>query len=307
MELRKREFKALRVSLTSQCNLSCYYCVAHDNRQYNKIVQNDWKLLGKRIILLDQILKLRKIRFTGGEPTLYPHLLELITYIKNNSSTPLYLTTNGILLKNILKNISHDTFKHINLSIDALNPEIYYQITHSYGLDMVLDAFYYGIQQGFHFNINTVVLNNINTNQIVPIATWAKSFGVTIRFIEFMNMGIHYNKSSDLFFSNQKVLNILKDQFSLKELPREPHATAYYYHDPENWKVGFISNQSHPFCSDCDRLRMDANGKLYGCITQKIGFNFPENINDSNYWNNLLKQKQEKFNGSPIPMIIMGG
>ncbi|MEJ5265968.1 MAG: GTP 3',8-cyclase MoaA [Bacteroidales bacterium] len=301
-----REFKTLRVSLTTNCNLSCYYCVAYERlpQQANK---HSWQELAKKVLTIDQTLQLRKIRLTGGEPTLYPHLIELVSYLKEHTTTPIYLTTNGVLLKKILQNIPVNTFECINLSIDAIDPEIFYRITHAYALENVLEAFYFGIEHGHRFKINTVVLNNINVDQIVPLARWAKTYNVPIRYIEFMNMGVHYQKFKNYFFSNQRVLEILKSHFELTPSPREPHATAQYYKDPEGWQVGFISNHSHSFCSDCDRLRMDVNGKLYGCINQKEGLYFPENVGDEQFWKTLIRQKNNHFIGSPLPMIFIGG
>jgi len=122
-----------------------------------------------------------------------------------------------------------------------------------------------------------------------------------------MNMGVHYQKFKDYFFSNSWVLEILKKNFELSPLPREPHATARYYIDPEGWQVGFISNHSQSFCSDCDRLRMDVHGKLYGCITQSEGLPFPQKIDDVQYWKILIQYKKNHFKGSTVPMIFIGG
>ncbi len=301
-----RKFKTLRVSLTTHCNLHCYYCVGNTNiiSQKNKY---DWKSLAEKILQLDEFLKLKKIRFTGGEPTLYPNLNELVTYIKKHTDTPLYLTTNGVLLKNVLIKLPTGTFKEINLSLDAICPEIFYKITRSYALDTILEAFDFGKLNGETFKINTVILRNFNENQILPLAQWAKSNNVTIRYIEFMNMGAHYNNKNSLFYPNTQVLAELQNVFQLYPLPKKIGDTAVYYQDHDNWKVGFISNQSQPFCSDCDRLRIDIHGKLYGCITQKEGMDFPENIHDIDFWNKLIKNKNSVFKGSPVPMIFIGG
>lgn len=316
-----RSFKTLRVSLINTCNLACSYCVEGDSKNLSNedVVlisskgEDEYKgcsfeQLASLISRLNNILKFETIRLTGGEPTLYRDIVPLINAILP-LEVPIKLTTNGYLLKSLLQKVDNKVFKSINISLDALNEDVFYQISRRKNLNKILDAIDYALIKKIEIRINCVVINGVNQNQIIPLLEYAGNRNIVIRFLELMKMG-HYHKKnfeSD-FFSEFQILNIIKSKYKISKLPRRASSTANYWQTENGFTFGIIANETEPFCHDCNRLRLDSEGNIYGCLSNGHPISILKSQDLEHSLMLAMSQKQTvKFKGSTLSMLKIGG
>ncbi|WP_299250282.1 GTP 3',8-cyclase MoaA [uncultured Cytophaga sp.] len=305
-----REFKTLRVSLTSLCNMSCVYCVApgsiHETTNKNKLTTTEYlSIIGK----IHAKVGLKTIRLTGGEPLLFSEINLLIKGIVELGITDIKLTTNGLRLLSKIDDLVTAGLRSINISLDALDPTVFKNITNVSNIRLVLDGVDAAVNKGVEVKINTVVLKGINDHQIIPLLEYASSRNIAIRFLELMKMGyLHYNET-DHFFSMQEIVDKIASVTSIAKMDRATSNTATYWQTSKGVVFGIIANESEPFCSDCNRLRLDSFGNIYGCIsaTEGIAINNVEGDGLVDSLNRALHQKQQRFTGSEISMKHIGG
>lgn len=314
-----RRFRKLRISLLNQCNFSCNYCVAPSN----SIENNDsLKLVNGDVLSADNIFSIVKaihkvnpldeIKLTGGEPLLYHNFTKLVGLLNKLKIEKTSITTNGQFLKPLAKELSHLGIKNINVSLDAVESELFYEITKKDAFEKVIDGILTAKSFGIQVKLNAVIMRGINDNQINLLIDFAKENGLTVRFLELMKMGYLYRDNKGLFFSENDILKKIAEKHHIKKEERKEHATANYWEMEDGFKFGIIANESSPFCKDCDRLRLDSSGKIYGCICSVNGIDIkPVLDNESELIEKLRKalyQKQPvKFSGSPISMKQIGG
>ncbi|MDD4991705.1 MAG: radical SAM protein [Paludibacter sp.] len=269
-----RTFKKLRVSLTHECNYACLYCA--DGSKNNSPVSKNY--VRKQTILpvsellqlienLNNELALETIRLTGGEPMLHPELLTIVAGIKKLNVGKIAMTTNGHMLYSKVEQLRDAGLTSINISLDALDVETFKKMSRNPGLENVLRSIDAAIDCGLEVKLNTVVLNGVNNHQIVPLLDFAMSKNILIRFLELMPMGPLHHSYKELFFSEKQMLNTISEQYEIHALPKENHATAHYWSILGQQTFGIIANDSTPFCKDCDRLRLDSYGNIYGCLS----------------------------------------
>lgn len=305
-----REFKTLRVSLTSLCNMACVYCVTpgvvqSPNKEavlttieYLSIIEKIHKQVG-----------LKTIRLTGGEPLLFNEISILIKGIVALGITDIKLTTNGLRLSAMLDDLVDAGLRSVNISLDALDPTVFRSITKVQNIRLVLDAINNAIQKGLEVKINTVVLKGVNDHQIIPLLEYASSRNISIRFLELMKMGyLHYNET-DHFFGMDDIVEKISSVTSIAKMDRASSNTATYWQTSKGMVFGIIANESEPFCSDCNRLRLDSFGKIYGCISATEGIDVKTSADAvlTEALQTALVQKQEHFTGSEITMKYIGG
>jgi cyclic pyranopterin phosphate synthase len=311
-----RAFKTLRVSLINKCNMSCVYCVA-PNATFELVSKTpdvqtllnleDYILYIKKI---HQTVGLKEIKLTGGEPLLFKPIEQLIAAIYQMGIPEVSLTTNGILLLQKLDALKKSGLKKINISLDAIDPETFYSITKYKSIRTIIDGIEAAIHQGFEVKINMVVLNTINEHQIIPMLEFAQSRNIKVRFLELMRMGYLHYTSDTYFFSLENILNKIKQFTTVRELPRMSNATATYWSGANGWHFGIIPNESKPFCEDCDRLRMDQYGKLYGCLSTINSYTMHPHFTKYEMQQVLMdamKDKKDAFEGSELSMKYIGG
>ena len=154
-------------------------------------------------------------------------------------------------------------------------------------------------------------MKGTNDHQIIKLFEYCKERNIAIRFLELMQMGHLYHNFEQLFFSEAEIVNTLAQHYDLTPMKRAPNATAKYWITDDYYKFGIISNVSDPFCNDCNRLRLDSYGNIYGCLSD----NNPINISDYLYDEQKVKekltqalaQKKTKFSGSELSMLHIGG
>lgn len=309
-----RTFRTLRVSLLQHCNLGCVYCVAGEDElkqanasQGSLPVDELLSIIGR----LRESLPLETVRLTGGEPLLYPGLLPLIRGIRTMGIPAVRLTTNGFLLERLALPLKEAGLDTLNVSLDAIDEEVYFRMSRRHSVTRIIGGIDAAIAAGLKVKINTVVMKGMNDSQLLPLLEFAFARGVRIRFLEVMAMGHLHDHAGRYLVTQEEILQIIGNRYRLIPQPRAVAATARYWNTEEGHSFGIIANESEPFCSDCDRLRLDSSGHIYGCLSsnQPIGLGLAETATD---WDGKLEQalaqKQPlRFVGSDLSMLRIGG
>ena len=266
----KRNIDYLRVSLTSNCNLRCQYCMPEQ-----KIKQTEEMLSQKNLIHLVELISstgIKKIRLTGGEPLLYPNIEDLIIRFKAiQGIEKIVLTTNGILLSNKVDVLKKAGISGINLSLDCIDKDLFREITRGGDIDKVILGIKLDKKENIPLKINSVIMQGINKKEIIPLIEFANDNKIDLRFIELMPMNVAKNfkavKEDDL-----KAI-ISKKYGALKQIDVFEGPAHYYQVENLSIKIGFISALSHKFCANCNRLRLTSTGILKPCLHYNSGVN----------------------------------
>ena len=310
-----RTFRTLRVSLLQHCNLACVYCVSGEDELSRADVAGDSRSLQADELLqmirrLHQQLKLTNVRLTGGEPLLYPGLAPLIAGIRELGVRSV-MTTNGFLLERQAALLRKAGLEAINVSLDAVDEAVFFQMTRRHSAARVISGIDAAMEAGLDVKLNAVMMKGVNDQELLPLLDLAASRGLRIRFLELMAMGHLHDRAARHFLSQEEMLGIIGERHLLEPMPRVASATANYWRTAEGHVFGIIANQSQPFCRDCDRLRLDSSGRIYGCLSsnEPIGLD-PEDTEEE--WEQKLKQallqKQPlRFTGSELSMLRIGG
>ncbi len=273
-----RRINYLRISLTQYCNYSCIYCKSGSPvKQINLFSPDEF------LFIIQSVIEegIDNIRFTGGEPLAYPFFKELSEKIKNINAN-FFITTNGFFLDKFYDSLKH--YKAINISLNTLNKEQYKYIT---GVD-ALDKIIYNINNlkytSVKIKINTVLLNDINTDQIIPLIDFSIKNNIPVRFIEFMPTALN-KEFKQYYFSNARTREIIEEKYGILMPLKQPlgNGPAEYYTDRnKSFIVGFISYLSHPFCDKCNRIRILSDGTILPCLISPIKFSATEAIKSRN-------------------------
>lgn len=261
----------LRVSVTDRCNIRCFYCMPADDVTFMK---RDLLLTFEeieRVVRVGAGLGINKIRLTGGEPLVrrdLPVLVEKLAVI--DGIQDIGITTNGILLPEQAQSLYDAGLRRINVSLDALDPVRFKEITRRDGYEKVIEGIKTAQDVGFDsVKINAVSIKGMTEDQIVPFGKFARETGVELRFIEFMPLDADNAWERDKVLFAADIIKILsRDIMPLK--PLGPHdvnapATDYEFEDGVG-RVGLIASVSRPFCHNCNRFRLTADGKLRNCL-----------------------------------------
>jgi cyclic pyranopterin phosphate synthase len=310
-----RSFSKLRISLTNTCNLACTYCVSDKKEKLDKSVSNSKFLTNIEYIgvvksLLNHV-PINTIRLTGGEPLLYRDIVALVSGIKNVGVEKIKMTTNGSLLKSLVQSLYKAGLNSINISLDAMEEESFYKISRRRNLKSILDGIDKALDLGISVKINSVIMKGVNEDQILPLLNYAGERKISIRFLELMSMGHMAYEHDKYFYSENEILNKIAKEHVCFPIEREKSATANYWITEQLQEFGVISNISHPFCSDCDRLRLDSYGNIFGCLSSNESISVMDCLNDDEEMKKrlvvALGQKQNAFKGSSMSMKSIGG
>jgi cyclic pyranopterin phosphate synthase len=216
-------------------------------------------------------LGVNKLRITGGEPLVRADLPALIGEL---ASVPgirdIAMTTNGVLLADQIDALKHAGLKRLNISLDGLREETFQRISRRSGLDRVLEGIFAAQRVGFEkIRLNAVAIRGITEDEIVPLGEFARRHGLELRFIEFMPLDAENNWCDDQVLSGSEIRDALENAFGRllpieRTDPSQP-ATDYRFEDGIG-VIGFINPVTQPFCSDCNRLRITAEGKIRNCL-----------------------------------------
>lgn len=262
----------LRVSLLSACNLRCSYCLP-PGKQRPTVSAPEEKV--RAAIRFLHGFGIRKIRFTGGEPTLSESLTNLISFIKTiDTDLRTAITSNGVLLASKSRDLSAAGLDSINISLDTVDAEKFRALTGRDCLKQVISGIDAAVEHIGDVKLNCVLIRGVNDDEAEKLILFADGRGLDIRFIEFMPN--RYSAPGDArYISSDTIRDRLPWEF--RPVPGNPSNTARYYSSPSlGVKVGFIDSVSHPFCSACDRIRLAADGFLYTCLYEPNGINLFE-------------------------------
>ncbi|WP_019415025.1 GTP 3',8-cyclase MoaA [Paenisporosarcina sp. TG20] len=276
----RRPIRDLRISVTDRCNFRCSYCMPKE------VFGDDYVFLPKQDLLsfeeIHRLTKLfvslgvKKIRLTGGEPLMRRGLPELVEKILSvDGVEDIGLTTNGLLLGHLAQPLYDAGLRRLNISLDALDPELFGKLN-GRGVSPVhiLKQINYAIEVGFEIKVNMVVQKGVNDCEILPMASYFKERGITLRFIEFMDVGNDNGWSFKKVVTKKEILERLQSAYNLEPVDKDyfGEVAKRYRYEGRDTQVGFITSVSESFCSSCTRARLSSDGKFYTCLFATAGF-----------------------------------
>ena len=296
----ERNIDYARISLTDKCNLRCVYCMPEDKVYENNLINdtlsfNDYKFI---INGLSQV-GIKKIKFTGGEPLLYPHLIELIKYAHYECNIDdISITTNGIGLNEIAYELKRSGLKSVNISLDSLKSYKYKSITRGGNLTDVLKSINRCLELGIKVKINCVVIKRFNDDEVYDFIEMANYYPIDVRFIELMPLG-----EGEYFYENGyfNISNFINDIDELYKIEDEKGSTARLYQAKyAKGRIGIITPISCQFCNTCNRIRITSDGKIKLCLHSNEETDIRYYLNKPMIFKEVLKEiilkKPDKHN-----------
>ena len=263
-----RSITDLRLSVTDRCNFRCQYCMPAEGLPW---LERDAVLHFEeieRVVALLATMGIRSLRLTGGEPLVrrdFPRLAAKLAPLVEDLS----VTTNGYLLERDAAALVEAGINRFNVSIDSLQRDRFFAMTRRDALPQVLrglDALA-AHPEAHPIKINAVALRGFTETEVLPFAHFAREHPFEVRFIEYMPLDGDRAWTRDQVLTGAEVRAIIEAELPLEAEPREPSATARVYRFADGrGRIGFINPVSEPFCDDCDRIRLTADGKLRTCL-----------------------------------------
>jgi cyclic pyranopterin phosphate synthase len=272
-----RQFKDLRISVTDRCNFKCFYCKSARGVDY---VERSHLLTYEEIERLARILVargIRKIRLTGGEPLLRKNLELLVSKLSPiDGLQDLALTTNAFNLDERAGELRRAGLHRITVSLDSLQPQKFYEITKSRDFDKVMAGIEAAKSQHLEpLKVNCVVVRGVNDDEILDFADFARRSEISVRFIEFMPMDEDEKWDLERVVTGDQILEVIADRYELVPIgvvDSSVTARSYQFSDSSG-TVGVINPVSEPFCGECSRLRLTADGKFRLCLFSDREYN----------------------------------
>jgi GTP 3',8-cyclase len=260
----------LRVSVTDRCNFRCQYCMPAEGLPWlERSEVLTFEEIARLVGLLSE-LGVRAVRLTGGEPLVrrdLPRLVEMLRAVEGVED--LSITTNGYLLERDAEALVRAGVMRFNVSIDSLQRDRFYALTRRDALPRVLAGLeaLARFPEAHPIKINAVALRGVTEHEALAFAELARSTHYEVRFIEFMPLDADRAWSIDQVLTGAEVRAIIEQRWALEPEPREPGATARTWRFADGrGRLGFVSPVSEPFCADCDRIRLTADGRLRTCL-----------------------------------------
>ena len=265
-----RSHSDLRISVTDRCNIRCFYCMPETGAEFAPVSS----LLSfpeiVRFVKTALPLGIDKIRITGGEPLVRPGLPDLISALNAlYGIRDLALTTNAVLLAGAAQALHDAGLRRLNIHLDTLDRQRFRQIARRDDLSRVLAGIEAALRAGFDVvKINAVAIKGLTEPDIVPLVRFAKQRGIEVRFIEFMPLDGQHLWTSGKVLTADDMIAVLEEEFGALTpvADADPRAPATEYAFADGYRVGFIASVSRPFCLNCNRLRLTADGKLRYCL-----------------------------------------
>ena len=262
-----RRIDYMRVSITDRCNLRCRYCMPEDQ----PFIEHDQILRYEEIIRICRAatkLGVRNIKITGGEPLVRRGCCELIEQIKALPGIEhVTVTTNGVLLEEVVPRFREIGVDGVNISLDTLRPDVYAKITGRDSFDAVWRGLCAAVDAGLRVKINCVPLSGVNEDELCSLAMLARDWPVDVRFIEMMPIG--YGRKYCGEETEDHVRHLLEGAYGKADSLSGRFGngpSTYMQLEGFKGKIGFISAISHKFCEDCNRVRLTSEGFLKPCL-----------------------------------------
>jgi cyclic pyranopterin phosphate synthase len=268
-----RTLRDLRISVTDRCNFRCVYCMPKE------VYGRDHRFLERRDLLtfeeIERLARLfvrygvRKLRLTGGEPLVRREIERLVAQLATIPDIDLTMTTNGSLLPRKARLLADAGLRRITVSLDSLDDTTFRAMNDvDFPLERVLAGIEAAAAVGLAVKVNTVVKRGVNEKSVLPLARYFRGSGHTLRFIEYMDVGHTNGWRLDDVVPAAEIVRLLDAEFGLD--PLEP---AYRGEVAQRWRyrdgageIGVIASVTQPFCGDCTRARLSADGRLYTCL-----------------------------------------
>lgn len=255
----------LRISLTDNCNLRCFYCMPEENYEFtphSRLMQPEEIESLAKLFVENGV---NKIRLTGGEPLVRKDAGDIILRL-SKLPVKLTLTTNATRLHDFVDILEKAKISSLNISLDTLNAEKFNLITRRDNFQLVKDNIEMMIDRNFHVKVNVVVMKGMNEQEIPDFIAWTKDTPVHVRFIEFMPFDGNQWTSNQVF-TWQEILELVSTRYNAKPLVGDIHDTAKKYTiEGHQGTFAVISTMSAPFCAGCNRMRLTADGKIKNCL-----------------------------------------
>ncbi len=264
---------SLRVSVTDACNIRCRYCMPEFVKGF---LAKDQLLSFEAIERIVQVLAksgIKKVRLTGGEPLMRPNLGRLVKRLANiEGLEQIAMTTNGMLLPPIVRELADSGLTHVNISLDTIREESFRKMSRRSGIEQVIAGIESALPTNMVVRLNALVLRDINLEDCIPLVEFALERCLFIRFIEFMPLDADRQWSRDQVVTGDELRAILENRFGplvpLERADPSQPATDFGFagRTDRSGGVGFIDPVSKPFCESCNRLRLTAEGKVRNCL-----------------------------------------
>jgi cyclic pyranopterin phosphate synthase len=265
-----RNIGDVRISVTDRCNFRCQYCMPAEGLPWlDRSELLSYEEIGRLVGLLAS-MGVHDVRLTGGEPLARRELWRLVELLSADENVhDLSLTTNGYLLERQVEQLVAAGLRRVNVSLDALAPDRFFQLTRRNSLKQVLEGLAAAerYEQLRPIKVNVVALKDFTEDEVVRFAEFARKHPYEVRFIEFMPLDADRTWSRDRVLENAEVRRLIHAAYPLEDMGRERSGTSrrWRFADGQG-SIGFISPVSEPFCGDCNRIRVTAEGKLRTCL-----------------------------------------
>jgi cyclic pyranopterin phosphate synthase len=260
----------VRLSVTDRCNFRCQYCMPAEGLPW---LERADVLSFEEIARLVGVLAsmgVGDLRLTGGEPLVRRELPRLVGMLRAvDGVREIALTTNGYLLERDAAALVGAGVDRFNVSIDSLQRDRFFAMTRRDALPQVLRGLeaLAAFPEAHPIKVNAVAMRGFTEEEVLPFAEFARGEPYEVRFIEFMPLDADHSWSPDAVLSGDEIRAIVETRWPLVEVRREPHATARVFRFADGrGSLGFVSPVSEPFCADCDRIRVTADGRLRTCL-----------------------------------------
>jgi cyclic pyranopterin phosphate synthase len=276
----QRPLRDLRISVTDRCNFRCPYCMPKEVFGPGHVFLRDPQLMSlpeiTRIVRAFRALGVEKVRLTGGEPLLREDLPELVRALRHDVGiTDVALTTNGWLLEKYAAALHSAGLSRVNVSVDSLDNAVAGRMNGlGFKVDRVLRAIDAAAAVGLPVKINTVIQRGVNDGELLSLCEYFRERGHPLRFIEYMDVGNTNHWSPVHVVPAKEIVARIAARWPLEPCGpayRGEVASRYRYVDGRG-EIGLISSVTEPFCRDCHRARLSADGKLYTCLFASLGW-----------------------------------
>jgi GTP 3',8-cyclase len=265
-----RLIEDLRVSVTDRCNFRCQYCMPAEGLPWLERSEILTFEEIARIVAVMSSIGVRDVRLTGGEPLVrrgFPRLAQMLAGI--DGVRDLSVTTNGFLLERDSQALVEAGINRFNVSLDSLQRDRFYELTRRDALPQVLHGLELlaSFPEAHPIKINAVAIRDFTEEEVLPFAELARHSPYEVRFIEFMPLDADHAWTPELVLTGAEIRAAIDAVYPLEPAPRERSATARVYRFADgHGKIGFINPVSEPFCGDCNRIRLTADGRLRTCL-----------------------------------------
>lgn len=267
-----RHHTSFRISVTDRCNIRCFYCMPEENVQFRPRPELLTYEEFARVVRVAADMGINRIRLTGGEPLVRRDIDVLIERLKQTPGIEsVGLTTNGLLLPQHARALARAGLDRLNISLDTLDEEVFFQISRRRGLDQVIEGIHLARELGFKkIRLNAIAIKGLTESQIIPLVEFAVQSGLELRFIEFMPLDADRQWDVESVLTGAQLRRTIAQHFGpLTPEPRDDPSQPAVDYRLENFPtavLGFIESVSRPFCETCNRIRLLADGSLRNCL-----------------------------------------